>query len=414
MSTPNPFNFPVVVTTAGMQPQDPTAIRSQIQAAAVAKSPGITTDLPGILLEDILSTDTLAIALCDQARVETVNSLTPYGANEFTLGQLGTIYLGEGAPGKPTNTSVLVVFSYPTVGLVINNGLLVGDGTNVYQVQGGGVIGSGGTSLPINAIAVQSGSFGVPANTVNQIKTSVPSGLTVNNPIAGTPAGQTETWSSFRARVLQAGLVACSSSARGIKTLVGLVTGVQPNLISVRLVSGGFEVIVGGGDPYQVAYAIFSAVDNPAALQGSTTTVRNVTVSLIDPPNTYNITRVNPPQQLVTMSVTWNTVLTSFTGGAAFASLVAAPQPNGSLGPLVAYINSIPVGQPINVLEMNQIFQQAIASVLDPTLLTRLVFAVNINGVLTPPTSGTFAIPGDPESYFFTVVDGSGITVTQG
>jgi hypothetical protein len=406
MSSMPPFDFPVIVTAAGLQPQDPSDIRDQIQAAAVALSPGVTTDLPGLLLEDILSTDTPAVALCDQARVELVNSLTPNGANEFLLGQLGTIYLGEGAPGKPTNTSVLVVFAYPTPGLVINNGLIVGDGTNVYQVQGGGVIGSGLTSSPINAIAVQSGSFGVPANTVNQIKSSVPSGLTVNNPIAGTPAGQTETWSSFRARVLQAGLVACSSSARGIKTLVGLVAGVQPNLISVLLASGGFEVIVGGGDPYQVAYAIFSAVDNPAALQGSATTIRNVTVSLIDPPNTYNIIRVNPPQQLVTLTATWNTVLTSFTGGGAFASLV---QPA-----LVAYLNAIPVGQPINILEMNQLFQQAIAPVLDPTLLTRLVFSVDINGTPTSPTSGTWAIPGDPESYFFTAADGTGITVVQG
>jgi hypothetical protein len=401
------FDFPVILGANGLQPQDPTSLKDQLLANVAATNPGYTANLPGILIEDVSSTDVAAIVLCDQAKVELVNSLTPNGANEFLLGQLGTIYLGEGAPGKPTNTSVLVVFT-GTVGYVIPNGMLVSDGTNTYQVQGGGVIAGGGSSSPINAIAVQSGSFGVAANTVNQIQTSVPSSvsLTVNNPIAGTPAGQTETWSSFRARVLQAGLVACSSSARGIKTLVGLVTGVQPNLISVRLASGGFEVIVGGGDPYQVAYAIFSAVDNPAALQGSATTIRNVTVSLIDPPNTYNIIRVNPPQQVVTLTATWNTVLTSFTGGGAFASLV---QPA-----LVAYLNSIPAGQPINILEINQLFQQAIASVLDPTLLTRLVFSVDINGTPTSPTSGTYAIPGDPESYFFTAVDGSGITVVQG
>src|SRR5690349_6601545 len=92
MSTPDPFDFPVIVTAAGMQPQDPQAIRDQILAAAVANSPGLTGNLPGILIEDILSTDVPAVALCDQARVELVNSLTPFGANEALLIMLGSIY----------------------------------------------------------------------------------------------------------------------------------------------------------------------------------------------------------------------------------------------------------------------------------------------------------------------------------
>lgn len=402
------FNFPVVMSPNGLQPQDPTSIQQQLLAQVAATNPGYTANLPGILIEDISSTDVAAIALCDQAKVELVNSLTPNGANEFLLGQLGTIYIGEGQPGKPTNTSVLVVFS-GTVGYVIPNGLLVSDGANTYQVQGGGVIPGGGTSSPISAIAIQPGSFGVPQNTVNQIKTSVPSSviLTVNNPVAGTPGGQVESWYSFRQRVLQSGLVACSSSARGIKTFLGVVPGVQANLISVQPASGGFRVIAGGGDIYQVAYAIFSAIDNPASLQGSAISAgRDVTVTLIDPPNTYNIKFVRPPAQTVTMSATWNTPLTSFTGGGAFPGLV---QP-----PLVAYINSITAGTPINVLEMNAIFQNAVAALLDPTLLTRLVFSVTINGTLTAPGSGTYQVSGDPESSFFTAIDGSGISVLQG
>ena len=64
--------------------------------------------------------------------------------------------------------------------------------------------------------------------------------------------------------------------------------------------------------------------------------------------------------------------------------------------------------------EGGAISQAAIAGVLNPTLLTRLVFAVSINGVLTPPGTGTYAVTGDPESHFFTALNGSGITVTQG
>ncbi|HEY6927447.1 MAG TPA: hypothetical protein VI653_28490, partial [Steroidobacteraceae bacterium] len=99
-----------------------------------------------------------------------------------------------------------------------------------------------------------------------------------------------------------------------------------------------------------------------------------------------------------------NTILANFTGGAAFPSLVQQP--------LVNYINSIPIGNPINVMEMNQVFQNAVSSLLDPSLLTRLVFTVFISGVSTPPASGTYAVSGDPESYFTAVT--TGITVTQG
>jgi hypothetical protein len=209
MSTPNPFNFPVVVTTAGMQPQDPQDIRGQLLAAATADSPGLTANLPGILIDDVVGTDTQAIALIDQARVETVNSLTPNGANEALLLLLGQIY---GVPyNQQSNTSVQVLFSGSPVGYVIPNGLLVSDGTHLFQVQSNsnGVISGGGSTGLLTAIAVQPGSFGVPAGTVNEIKTSLPSSvaITVINPNDGTPGAADELWSSFRARVLQAGLL---------------------------------------------------------------------------------------------------------------------------------------------------------------------------------------------------------------
>lgn len=407
MSTP--FNFPVVIAASGLQPQAPASINQQIIAVATASSPGLTVNLPGIMIEDIASTDTAAVVVCDQAKVDTVNSLTPLAANQFTLSQLGQVYIGQAAPGLPTNTSVPVVFT-GTAGYVISNGFLVGDGTNVYQVQGGGVIASGGISQPINAISLNAGSFGVPANTVTTLLTSVPSSvnLSVNNPSAGTAGNVTgETWASFRARVLQAGLAASVGTARFIKTLLGLVPGVASNLISVQPATGGLRVIATGGDVYQIAYAIFMSVGDPTALQGSAiSSGRNVTVSLIDYPDTYPITYVNTPQQTVTLVATWNTSLASFTGGGAFPSLT---QP-----PLVAYLNALAPGQVINVMEMNAIFQQAISGVLNPKLLTRLVFAVSINGVLTQPGSGTYAVAGDPESNWFTALNGSGITVVQG
>lgn len=404
------FNFPVIVTSAGMQPQDQTAIRDQILAQAIAGSPGLTGNLPGILIEDILSTDVPAVSLADAARVEAVNSLTPNGANEALLLQLGQLYGVKF--GQPSNTSVFVVFSSPQVGYVIPAGFIVGDTAgNVYQTTSVAVIQSGGSSLSVNAVSIQAGSFSVGVNTVVRNKTSVPSviQLTVTNPTIGTPGSASETWASFRARVMQAGVAACVGSARFIKTLIDNVPGVQKGKTSVVPVSGGLlrVIIAGNGDPFNIALALFMSVDNPAELTGSAISGgRNITASLIDPPNTYAMLYVNAPQQTVTLAITWNTTLSNFTNGGSFAGLV---QPV-----LVAYINAIANGAPINVLEMDKLFQDAVSSVLDPDFLTRLVFAVSINGSVVAPGTGTAIVVGDAESYFFTAADGSGITVTQG
>lgn len=411
MSTPNPFSFdlPIIVTAAGMQPQAYADLNAQIEAAAVAASPGITLDLPGTLTEDFLSTAVPAAAACNQAQVEFFNSLTPAGAAQQLLlllgGMLGVPY------GQITNTSVFVQFSSPNLGYVVPGGALVGDGSNVYQTPSTGtVIQSGGTSALVQAIAVTPGStFGVPENTVNQVLTSIPSNitLTVNNPAAGTPGGVVETWASYRARVMQALNSACVGSSRFIKTLVSAVPGIQKNTVSVQAASPGIRVIAGGSaDPYALAYAIWQSVADPSQLVGHAAGGTTITTSLLDPPNTYPIISVNPAVQTLALTATWNTTLSNFTGGGAVPGLV---QP-----PIVAYINGLASGAPINLLELNNIFQQAISGILDPNFLTRLVWQVTINGSVVAPGTGTQIVTGDAESYFLTPLNGSGITVTQG
>lgn len=108
--------------------------------------------------------------------------------------------------------------------------------------------------------------------------------------------------------------------------------------------------------------------------------------------------------QVVSLVVTWDTVLTNFTSGAAFPSLVQ--------GPLAAYINALAIGQEINVFEMNEVFQEAVEGTPDSSLLTRLVFSVLSSGTLVAPGTGTGAITGDPESSFSCLVNA--ITLVQG
>lgn len=272
-------DLPTVIGPAGLQPQPPASLLAQLIALVVAVRPGYTANLPGSLIEDISSTDTYALTLIDQARVELVNSLTPFGANAFLLNQLGQM-LGV-QQGQATNTSVFVVFTGPA-GYVIPVGFTVSDGTFQYTIQDGGVIPTGGMSDQLFCLATQPGSWAVPAGVVSQIITSVPGTVTlvVTNPEPGVPGIGTETEASYRARVLQANLAESQGMAAYLKTILTEVPGVQPRLVAVlQQAGGGWEVLCGGGDPYQIGYAIYTALFDISLLTGSLLLVTNITNS---------------------------------------------------------------------------------------------------------------------------------------
>ena len=182
----SPIAVPLIMTSAGPQPTPPSVLRAAVQAAVAAQVPGYTANLPGTLIEDLLSTEMGALVTADQARVDAVNSVSPYAAAPSVLAQLGAM-LGL-QQGLPTNTSVTVVFTGP-VGYIIPPGFIVSDGTYQYQVQQGTVIGSSGSSAQTFCVATQSGIWTPLANTVTQIVTSLPSGyvVTATNPQAGVP-----------------------------------------------------------------------------------------------------------------------------------------------------------------------------------------------------------------------------------
>lgn len=475
MTTPT-LNISINVGSTGAVPTPPSAINAAMINYLSVVNPGYTI-LPGALIEDILSTDIAAISLCDSAAIDLINSLTPASANPWLLAKLGQMY--GVAQGQDTNTSVFVVFT-GTVGFIVQPGFVVSDGSHQYVVQDGGVIASGGSSSPLFCVATQAGVWAVPANTVTDLITSVPGSITLtcNNPNTGIPSPGPQTESDYRAQVMRAGLASAQGMGTFLKTQLQNVNGVQDRLVSVKQLNAGWEVIVGGGDPYEVAFAIYEGLFDIAALipsqinilgitkaspgvvttdlnHGLTTgqnnvfiagvlgmtaanggpytvtvispttfsfgvnttgfgtytsggvvtpNARNISVNLKDYPDTYTVKFVSPPQQTVQVQLTWNTTAPNFVSSSAVAQLGAPAIAN--------YINSIPVGAPINVFEMQEVFQVAVSSLIPIQYLTRMVFTVSINGVSASPISGTGVIPGDPESFFQCAV--SAVTITQG
>jgi hypothetical protein len=168
-------------------------------------------------------------------------------------------------------------------GFVVGKGFLVSDGTFVYQVADGGIVASNGETDPLFAVATTSGSWAVPAGTVTKLETSVPSTVTlaVANKETGIPGTGAETLESYRSRVLEANLAASQGMARYLRTLLKEVSGVQSRLVRPLIQPGGnWMTIVGGGDPKEVAYAIYYALFDISNIVGSTLDVSTITNAL--------------------------------------------------------------------------------------------------------------------------------------
>lgn len=390
------------ITSAGAIPSTPTELRDALIAAATVISPSLTANLPASLVEDLSSTGAGALVVQDQAYVDTINSIAPTTANEQILIQLGNTY--GVTRGIGANTSVYIIFS-GTVGFVINTGFLVSDGTHQYQVQEPTIIPSGGSTGNIYCLAVDAGSWAIPANTVTTIASSVPAGvtLTCNNPLEGLAGEAEQSIEDYRRQVIQAGRAVATGVPTLLRTALERVSGVQARLISIQNVpSLGWEIIVGGGDPYEVANAIFQSMFNIQDLQLNQS-VWGIpqTITISDYPDNYDINFVVPTQRSVTITIHWSTASgTNFVSNNVVASLVQTP--------IQEYINSLRVGQSISLLQLQQIFTDSVSSVIAEASIATLTFTVFVDG--SPVSVSGTLFPSDKEAFYY-VTSPTSITV---
>lgn len=397
------MSIPVVMSASGAVPTAPLTLRDQLIELAIAANPGLTTNLPCTLIEDIASTDVGALTLIDQARVETINSVTPLGANLFLLNQLGQIYGVQ--QSQTENVSVNIVFT-GTPGYVIDAGVIVSDGTYQYFTQNATVIGYSGFSEQVYCVASVSGTWSVPANTVTNIVSSVPSGVIISltNPAAGTPPQAAQTPEEYRTAVLDAGKIGASGMIQAIKTYVKNVPGVVQNLVSIVANGSSWKVIAKGGDPKEVAYAIWQSCGDPAVLSGASAGGVTASQTIFDIPDSYLITWVIPVEQSVEVLVTWNTNITNVVSNSAIDALCSQP--------IADYINGLGPGQPINIYEIQYVFQESVNSILPTAFITNIEVQITIDSVIVPPSPGTGIVIGDVEGYYNSGVED--ITTVRG
>jgi hypothetical protein len=401
-------DLPVTVTKAGAQPTPPAVLLARLIEKVSAKVPGYTANLPAGLITDLASTATGAIALIDQAMVDAINSVSPYGANIPMLDQLGNIY--GVSQGAGYNTSVYVVF-IGDPGFIVPKGFTVSDGNYQYQVQNNVIVPASGQTDSIYCLAIQSGTWAVPAGSVTQIITSVPATVTLSctNLIAGIPGDDAQTEYSYRSQVMQSGMSTAQGVPDFLKAQLRKVSGVKENLISYRQVSTGkWAVIVGGGDTYDVAAAIFAAIPDISVLtvdvaEDGAAQPDSVTVTIQDYPDEYDVPYIIPTSQAVTVILTWNTTSLNAVNPDTVSAL-ANPL-------IVEYVNALAVSEPINIYQIQTLFLGIMTTLVNPTQVSLIDIQIGINGKIVEPEEGTDLVYGDTYGYFST--NASNVTVQK-
>ncbi|MFJ5338371.1 baseplate J/gp47 family protein [Pectobacterium sp. CHL-2024] len=262
---------------AGPIPKTAAELRSELVSIATSLSPGLTTDLPGSLIEDIASTDVGALLVCDQIRVDLINSVGPLKANVFMLNLLAQ-QAGIAARKEQGSTTVAVQFSGPA-GFVIPQGFLVSDGTQTYTLSDATIIQASGVSSAATCEATMSGTWAVPAGTVNQIVSSLPSeiSLSCTNPTAGIPGADAETLYEFRERVWESQMSTVQGYPGFIRQKLTDLENVQARLVSIVQDGNYWVVMCGGGDIYDMAGAIYKSAGDISRLRGSSINITGIT-----------------------------------------------------------------------------------------------------------------------------------------
>lgn len=262
---------------AGPVPKTSEEFRADLVSRATELSPGITTDLPGSLIEDIVGTDVGTLLIADQIRVDLISSVGPLKANMYMLNLLAQ-QSGISAQKTEGSTTVPITFSGPA-GFLVPQGFLVGDSTYTYQISDATIIPASGTSSAVTGIATNTGSWAVPVGTVNQILTSLPSDITLTctNQVAGTPGGAPETNYEFRERVWEGQMSTVQGYPGFIRQKLTDLNNVQARLVSVVQSGNSWIVMCGGGDIYEMAGAIYKSAGDISRLKGTDLNVTGIT-----------------------------------------------------------------------------------------------------------------------------------------
>ena len=302
------------IGNTGVIKDDPTVIRERLLNQAIEKVEGFT-NLPSGIQNNLLDESVLDIAEIQDMLANVMNSISPSYANDFIVRELGAAF-GLKIKDKALSNTTITFYGLP--GVVIPEGVAIGnaDGSKKFITTKSDIINAAG-QVSIYCEGADYYDTPTPANTLNVLLNkilNVTSCTNLNDAVESTPA---ETISEFRGRFQtraqanRSGTVATLDNA--LKEVEGTVdrlcTYKDSQIIKDGVKEAVIEVVVGGGNDYQVALAIFNVlypnifVSNPSGDETNRTVNINVTFNGVNFPITYTRPKINQLSVSISLAV---------------------------------------------------------------------------------------------------------------
>lgn len=293
------------IGNTGVIKDSPTVIRERLLNKAIEEVEGFT-NLPSGIQNNLLDESVLDIVEIQDMLANVMNSISPSYANDFIVRELGEAFGLKIKDQALPNTTITF---YGLAGVIIPEGLEVGnaDGSKKFITTKSDIINATG-QVSIYCEGADYYDTPTPANTLNILLNqvlNVTSCTNLNDAVETTPA---ETISEFRSRFQTRALANRSGTVATLDNALKEIEGTVDRLCTYKasqIVEKGvskavLEIIVGGGDDYSVALAIFNSilypdilVSNPSGDETNRTINVNVAFNSVDFPITYTRPKIN-------------------------------------------------------------------------------------------------------------------------
>lgn len=337
----------------GWQPPTPQELREALQAFLKEKVPNFTAR-PADIMSNLIDGGT-AYGMWFVLQLQSFfNGYAPSYGDNFNLELRAS---EQGLRRKSSyGSSVDVEFTAPAYTTIPEGTPITGNGLPTYLTLDTVVVGTSG-SIITQAYCDDTQIPEIGIGQLNQLGISLQD-VSVTNVSSPTKPQDDESFGDFARRVQLAWSSARGGSVSYLLTKLRSIEGVVQRAVKVQVNGDGtYEVLIDGGDPLQIAWAMFEAggilpsvfVSNPSQSQTTRTITQNIILNTQSIP--YKFTR--PLQVSISLKVSFPLKGITLNNTAVTQSTQTAME---------NFINSTTIGEAINQIALQNAFMNAFIS----------------------------------------------------
>lgn len=303
----------IKITKNGIIKDNIVDIRNDIKQKAIENVDGFS-NLPSSIQNNLIDESAIIVNEFQDMIANLMNGISPAYANDYIINQLAEAF---GVSRKDKQLQTVQLTFKGLAGTIIPAGTQVASENNeyIFETKEQTIIRSNGVATT-TAIATDYYSKIIPAETLIVLINDILNIESVKNELQSSEPIEEETIEEFRSRLHTKCLANRNGTIALLDSKLKTIQGVNSRLCSYRnhtqrthdgAIRPVIEVVVGGGDDYQVAEAIFESFFYPDIFVSSPSddeTDRTVNINVVFNSVSFPITFTRPKLKLLSISLT--------------------------------------------------------------------------------------------------------------